>query len=120
MPHNSRRPAQFPRIASVNSLKLPIDLRSAVDGRTAGDMERLRYNIRFVCFARGYSLTYVINQLKKEGISFHRNSIMYGGRKRSVSTLYLSTWAFVLDVPTWLLLSESIESDCERLGIKRI
>lgn len=118
-PKQSRKPAAFPRWASTKRLILPENLRELIVDHIAGDMERMRYNIKFVCFMRGYSLTYAIKCFSEHGIKFDRQSLIYGGRKIAVSLLYLSTWALVLEVPTWLLLSESIQDDCERLGIKR-
>jgi hypothetical protein len=65
-------------------------------------------------------LTDVIRKARNEGVSFNRVAIVMGSKKDNVRLLYISSWALILGVPTWLMLSDNIEADCDRLGIRRI
>lgn len=120
MAHNSTKKRMFPAIPSAKALHLPSDLKAQCMERHKADIERMRYNIKYVTWHMGYSLTDVIRKAKSEGVSFNRVAIVMGSKKDNVKLLYISSWALILGVPTWLMLSDNIEADCERLGIRRI
>ena len=106
---------RYPVTKSRNTLTLP-------DNQIAQDFQRafednclLVENIKFVVFQRGYSLTRLSDELHRVGIKFSRSSFLQrrkaGWRGRYPSLLMLSTFALILEVPTWMLLSEDIERD---------
>ena len=122
MAHISTTKRRIPPIKSITTLALPESFRLETYARNKSDLALLRKNIQYITYHRGFSLAYVIREVRKEGIRINREAIVRkeGGRKISVSLLYISTWALILQVPTWLMLSDQIEADCERLGIRRI
>lgn len=93
-----------------NSLRLDGDVVHDNFTRCRSDLEVFRENVKFVIYMRGYSTTQVFKELARHGISGCRQSFYSDNLKKSFpSVLYISTFARVLGVPTWMLLHPDIE-----------
>ena len=113
-----RRPNEFTRIDSQNALELSPTFYNDVFLFAHEDLARFRYNCRFVAHRRSIPFTHLVRALNKVGVKISRTSFLAKDVKHTFpKSLLLSTFALALGVPTWLLLSDNIESDCERLKI---
>ena len=102
---------RYPIGRPPNSLRLESDAVQDNFARCRSDLEVFRENVKFVIYMRGYSATQVFRELSRHGIRGCRQSFYSDNLKKSFpSVLYISTFARVLGVPTWMLLHPDIES----------
>jgi hypothetical protein len=93
------------------------DVAEANFDRYNDDLTLFKRNLKFVVNKRGYTITQVYKELNRHGVRVSRESMLEKGRVRKmVSLLYMSTFARVLDVPTWVLFSEDIEAVWDAIG----
>jgi hypothetical protein len=114
-----RRSTLFRKCIPKNKFTLTTEFRSDVFEYALNDLKLFRYNVLFVCHTKRIPITTLVNELNKQGVKISRTTFQpYRElRNRFPKSLLLSTFAFALDVPTWLLLSDNIESESERLGL---
>lgn len=113
-----RRPNDFPQLSPQNPFVLPDGFYDSVFVVAHEDLSRFRYNCRFVAYRKGIPFTHLIRALNQVGVKVSRTSFIGKVIKHTFPKSFLfSTFAHALGVPTWLLLSEDIESDCNRLGL---
>lgn len=79
-------------------------------------MDIFKENVRWVTWKRGYSLTQVCKELNNHGVKVRRSTLLEKGLRRYPSVLYVSTFARVLNVPTWVLLHDNIEAVWNGIG----
>ena len=114
-----RRAYLFPKCYPKNAFQLSESFVPSAIERGKSDLALFRYNVQYVCYVKRMPLTQVVSQMNKQGIKIFRGTITMQGLLKHTfpKSLLLSTFALALGVPTWLLLSDNIESDCERLKI---
>lgn len=114
-----RTPEIYPRVYTKNEFSLNDDFCDVAVKSAHQDLALFRFNCRYVCHVKKISLTQVIRALNKQGVKISRETIMGKSLLKHTfpKSLLLSTFALALGVPTWLLLSDNIEADCERLKI---
>ena len=61
-------------------------------------------------------MTQVFNELRSHGIMVSRNALLAKDRRSLMGLLYVSTFARVLNVPTWVLLHDNIEAVWDGIG----
>ena len=104
-------PRAYPSKKPKNDFTLHGDVVSANFDRYRSDMNLFKRNLKFVIHKRGYSVKQVYAELNKHGVKVNREAMVrYKDVRKMVSLLYMSTFARVLDVPTWVLFSEDIEA----------
>lgn len=113
----TRKPNAVPLIIQAKPLPQPTNLTELVREQLALDMERLRYNIRFIVHKRGSNLFQFVKEMHKVGIKTSREGIVRGNRRWSVQLLYITTMALALRVPTWLMIHPNIESIWDSLDL---
>jgi hypothetical protein len=108
----------FPRLSHYNSFTLSDGFIQ--DAITLGysDLALFRYNCRYICHRRAYSFNTLMSELNRVGVTISRTSMLGRNPKNTFpKSLLLSTFALALGVPTWLLLSDNIELDSQRLKV---
>lgn len=105
----SRSHYRYPTGAPRNQLVLTGEVIPDNHSRCVDDMHLFKENVKWVCFKRGYSLTQVCRELNAHGVKVRRSTLLERDLRRYPSVLYVSTFARVLGVPTWMLLHPDIE-----------
>ena len=114
-----RRKEIYPRVKPKNAFRLSPTFYADVLEFAHRDLELFRHNCKYVAYRRKIPFTHLMRELNGLGIRISRETIVGKSVKKHTfpKSLLLSTFAFALDVPTWLLLSDNIESESERLGL---
>jgi hypothetical protein len=110
-------PRAYPNKPPSKMFLLTGDVAEANFDRYNDDLTLFKRNLKFVVNKRGYTITQVYKELNRHGVRVSRESMLEKGRVRKmVSLLYMSTFARVLDVPTWVLFSDDIEAVWDAIG----
>jgi len=110
-------PRAYPSKKPRNIFTLQGDVVSANFDRYRADMNLFKRNLKFVIHKRGYSVKQVYAELNRHGVNVNREAMVrYKDVTKMVSLLYMSTFARVLDVPTWVLFSDDIEAVWDAIG----
>lgn len=113
----TRTPNAVPRYSKGKLLELSPLLREETLVQLDANMERLRYNIKYLAHKRRTNVTQLCRELHAVGIRVSRKGITIGGNKRSVQLTYLTTMAIALRVPTWVMIHPNIESIWDSLDL---
>ncbi len=112
-----RKPNAVPRFTKGKPFPLCSNMREVVFLQLALDMERLRYNIKYIAHKRGSNVAQLCRDLHSVGIKTSRDGIVRGNRRFSVQLQYITTMALALRVPTWLMIHPDIESIWDSLDL---
>lgn len=105
----THRHYRYPTGTPRNQLVLSGEVIADNHNRCVEDMLLFKENVRWVAWKRGYSLTQVCRELNEHGVKVRRSTLLEKDLRRYPSVLYVSTFARVLGVPTWMLLHPEIE-----------
>lgn len=106
----SRSHYRYPTGKPKHTLELTGDVIADNNVRCRDDLWTFKENVKWVCFKRGYSLTQVVREMRAHGVRVRRETLFERDLRRYPSAIYISTFARVLGVPTWMLLHPDIES----------
>jgi hypothetical protein len=114
-----RRKEIYPRVKPIKDFSLSENFVVDAIEFAQTDLALFRHNCKYVAYRRKIPFTHLMRELNGLGIRISRETIVGKSVKKHTfpKSLLLSTFAFALDVPTWLLLSDNIESESERLGL---
>lgn len=113
-----RKPNTYKRLPIRNDFGLTDGFVQDAVQRGLDDLSLFRYNVLYVSHHRKIPFTQLIGELNKSGVKVSRTSFIGKIVKHTFpKSLLLSTFALALGVPTWLLLSDNIELDSQRLKV---
>lgn len=115
----TRRKETYPRVKPKNEFRLSPTFYADVLEFAHRDLELFRHNCKYIAYVKRIPFTHLMRELNGLGIRISRETIVGKSVKKHTfpKSLLLSTFALALGVPTWLLLSDNIEVDSQRLKV---